>query len=71
MNFLRARISVGVSLNTVRIQLRGVLEKTGCRRQAEAIALLGGIATPRAGSRTLPDTGIQRIGGIFFELHQI
>ncbi len=33
----------GVSLNTVRTQVRGVLEKTGCRRQAEVIALLGGI----------------------------
>ena len=37
--------SVGsVSLNTIRTQLRGVLEKTGCRRQAEVVALLGGIA---------------------------
>jgi DNA-binding CsgD family transcriptional regulator len=36
-----------VSLNTIRTQLRGVLEKTGCRRQAEVVALLGGIATPR------------------------
>jgi DNA-binding CsgD family transcriptional regulator len=37
--------SVGsVSLNTVRTQVRGVLEKTGCRRQAEVVALLGGIA---------------------------
>ena len=39
--------SNGVSLNTVRTQVRGVLEKTGCRRQVEAVALLGGIATPR------------------------
>jgi DNA-binding CsgD family transcriptional regulator len=36
--------SGGVSLNTVRTQVRGVLEKTGCRRQADAIALFGGIA---------------------------
>jgi len=34
----------GVLLNTVRTQVRGVLEKTGCRRQAEVVALLGGIA---------------------------
>ena len=33
----------GVSLNTVRTQVRGVLEKTGCRRQSEVVALLGGI----------------------------
>ncbi len=34
----------GVSNSTVRTQVRGVLEKTGCRRQAEVVALLGGIA---------------------------
>ena len=33
-----------VSRNTVRTQVRGVLEKTGCHRQAEVIALLSGIA---------------------------
>jgi DNA-binding CsgD family transcriptional regulator len=33
----------GVSINTVRKQVRGVLEKTGCRRQAEVVALLGGL----------------------------
>lgn len=38
----------GVSLNTIRTQLRGVLEKTGCNRQAEVVALLGGLAA-RAG----------------------
>jgi DNA-binding CsgD family transcriptional regulator len=32
-----------VSRNTVRSHVRGVLEKTGCRRQAEVVALLGGI----------------------------
>jgi DNA-binding CsgD family transcriptional regulator len=37
----------GVSLNTVRTQLRGVLEKTGCSRQAEVVALLSGIAIRR------------------------
>ena len=36
----------GVSLNTVRSQLRCVLEKTGCHRQAEVVALLSGIAVP-------------------------
>ena len=35
--------SSGVSRNTVRTQLRGVLEKTGCVRQAEVVALLSGI----------------------------
>ena len=38
----------GVSLNTVRTHVRGVLEKTGCNRQAEVIALLTGIVPPRA-----------------------
>lgn len=37
----------GVSLNTIRTQVRGVLEKTGCRRQAEVVALLGGITIAR------------------------
>lgn len=32
-----------VSLNTVRSQMRGVFDKTGRRRQAEVVALLGGI----------------------------
>jgi DNA-binding CsgD family transcriptional regulator len=36
-----------VSPNTVRTHVRGVLEKTGCRRQAEVVALLGGIAASR------------------------
>ncbi|HLY79927.1 MAG TPA: helix-turn-helix transcriptional regulator, partial [Caulobacteraceae bacterium] len=39
-------IESGVSPHTVRTQVRGVLEKTGCRRQVEAVALLGGIAAP-------------------------
>jgi DNA-binding CsgD family transcriptional regulator len=40
--------SIGdVSLNTVRSQLRCVLEKTGCHRQAEVVALLSGIAVPQ------------------------
>jgi DNA-binding CsgD family transcriptional regulator len=41
----------GVSLNTIRTQVRGVLEKTGCRRQVEVVALLCGISPVRlAGS---------------------
>ncbi|WP_246720575.1 helix-turn-helix transcriptional regulator [Methylocystis sp. H4A] len=32
-----------VSRNTVRTHLRGVMEKTGCNRQAEVVALLGGL----------------------------
>jgi DNA-binding CsgD family transcriptional regulator len=36
-----------VSRNTVRTQVRGVLDKTGCRRQTEVVALLGGVTLPR------------------------
>jgi hypothetical protein len=36
----------GVSSNTIRTHVRRVLEKTGCGRQAEVIALLTGIASP-------------------------
>lgn len=36
-----------VQVSTVRSHVRGVLEKTGCRRQAEAVALLGGISLTR------------------------
>ena len=32
-----------ISRNTVRSQVRGVLEKTGCTRQAEVVALLSGL----------------------------
>jgi DNA-binding CsgD family transcriptional regulator len=39
-----------VSLSTVRTHVRGVLEKTGCNRQAEVVALLTGIVPPRAAS---------------------
>jgi len=35
-----------VSTNTVRTQLRSILKKTGCRRQAEVVALLSGLAIP-------------------------
>jgi len=37
----------GVSPNTVRVQVRGVLEKTGCQRQTDVVALLGGISVVR------------------------
>lgn len=36
-----------VSPNTVRVQVRGVLEKTGCQRQVDVVALLGGISVVR------------------------
>ncbi len=36
----------GVSRNTVRTHVRGLLEKTGCHRQAEVVALLCGVAVP-------------------------
>lgn len=39
----------GVSPNTVRVQVRGVLEKTGCQRQTDVVALLGGISAVREG----------------------
>jgi DNA-binding CsgD family transcriptional regulator len=38
----------GVSVTTVRTHVRGVLEKTGCHRQGEVVALLSGIAQPRS-----------------------
>jgi DNA-binding CsgD family transcriptional regulator len=37
----------GVSLSTVRSHVRGVLEKTGCHRQVDVVALLTGIVPPR------------------------
>jgi DNA-binding CsgD family transcriptional regulator len=37
----------GVSPATVRTHVRGVLEKTGCSRQADVVALLAGIVQPR------------------------
>jgi DNA-binding CsgD family transcriptional regulator len=39
----------GVSSNTVRAQVRGVLEKTGCRRQTDVVALLAGLSAVRPG----------------------
>jgi DNA-binding CsgD family transcriptional regulator len=37
----------GVSRNTVRTQPRGVMEKTGCTRQAELVSLLANLSLPR------------------------
>jgi len=37
----------GVALSTVRTQLRQVMEKTGCSRQAEVVALMANIAIKR------------------------
>lgn len=37
-------VAGNLSRNTIRSQLRGALEKTGSRRQADLVALLGGIA---------------------------
>ena len=41
------RTDSGVSLNTVRTHVRGVLEKTGCNRQVEVVALLTAISSTR------------------------
>ena len=41
----------GVSPNTVRVQVRGVLEKTGCQRQTDVVALLGGLSAVRGGDQ--------------------
>jgi DNA-binding CsgD family transcriptional regulator len=40
--------NTGVSRNTVRTQVQGVLDKTGCSRQAEVVALLSGLAIRRS-----------------------
>ncbi|MGZ3298156.1 MAG: helix-turn-helix transcriptional regulator [Asticcacaulis sp.] len=39
----------GVAISTVRSQLRQVMEKTGCTRQAEVVALLANLALARKG----------------------
>lgn len=44
----------GVSSNTVRVQVRGVLEKTGCQRQTDVVSLLGGISIVR-GKQNISD----------------
>jgi DNA-binding CsgD family transcriptional regulator len=38
----------GISVSMVRTQVRGVLEKTACRRQADVIALLSGLVVRQA-----------------------
>jgi DNA-binding CsgD family transcriptional regulator len=38
-------VQSGVSANTVRTHVRGILEKTGCGRMIDLVALLTGIAT--------------------------
>jgi DNA-binding CsgD family transcriptional regulator len=43
--------AAAVSSNTVRTQVRGILEKTGLHRQAQVISLLGGIVLPDAERR--------------------
>jgi DNA-binding CsgD family transcriptional regulator len=47
----------GVSTNTVRTQVRGVLEKTGCERQADVVALLTAISSARPTSGGRPHQG--------------
>ncbi|MGI8570275.1 MAG: helix-turn-helix transcriptional regulator [Methylocella sp.] len=37
----------GTSANTIRTHVRGVLEKTGCNRQVDIVALLTAISSPR------------------------
>ncbi|MEZ5967439.1 MAG: helix-turn-helix transcriptional regulator, partial [Hyphomonas sp.] len=39
----------GVAMSTVRSQLRAVLQKTGCSRQAELVALLANVTLDRGG----------------------
>lgn len=48
--------SDGVSSNTVRSQVRRVLEKTGCGRQTDVVALLTAIALPHAESAIAHET---------------
>jgi DNA-binding CsgD family transcriptional regulator len=42
----------GTSANTIRTQVRGVLEKTGCNRQVEIVALLTAISATRLAGPT-------------------
>ena len=46
----------GVSSHTVRSQVRGILGKTGCRRQAEMMALLSGMPATRLNRPALAGT---------------
>ena len=54
----------GVSANTVRVQVRGVLEKTGCRRQTDVVALLGGLTAVRGASEPSGKQNANFSGGI-------
>ena len=42
----------GTSRNTIRTHVRGVLEKTGCNRQADIVALLTAISATRLPNRS-------------------
>jgi DNA-binding CsgD family transcriptional regulator len=53
----------GVSRNTVRTQLRGVMEKTGCTRQAELVSLLANLSLPRDTATGLPDAAVLKVAG--------
>lgn len=53
----------GVSRNTVRTQLRGVMEKTGCTRQAELVSLLANLSLPRDGATSLPEAVVLKVAG--------
>ncbi|MDO8398044.1 MAG: helix-turn-helix transcriptional regulator [Bradyrhizobium sp.] len=44
-------VSGGVAISTVRSQLRQVLEKTGCARQAEVVSLLANVTLDRSTAR--------------------
>lgn len=46
-----------VSPNTVRAQVRRVLEKTGCQRQVDVVALLGGLSPVRGDGPSGPSPG--------------
>ena len=45
----------GVAISTVRSQLRAELQKTGCVRQAELVALLANVTLDRCASKTRPN----------------
>jgi DNA-binding CsgD family transcriptional regulator len=53
----------GVSRNTVRTQLRGVMEKTGCTRQAELVSLLANLSLSRDDAMNLPDAAVAKVAG--------
>jgi DNA-binding CsgD family transcriptional regulator len=52
-----------VSRNTVRTQLRGVMEKTGCTRQVELVSLLANLSLSRDDVTNLPDAAILKVAG--------